>query len=478
VENITTVIKELKVHLTEGPKQTISMSNTDFGIIEHKKLVAKSRMTVVPAAEGAVIFEGEILFRAKRIKFENDLVSLYTPRLMEIVQRVNPSLRLVNSECHTWLRCESLYSKCDLKPDLFSAHYSLVEFLSAYENAPKCSVDRFFGKFTSWESRCSIHCIWEGKTTIDMEGFGEACKYLQIAGHNILNHNDVLPQLKGVLFDKTEFWMITSCGTDIESLVKCKWSQGGSENLLLKFLQFEDPWMDASDDLCQNYDVAIADPSQSADSAYLPSAFLGAGANGRVFKLKLKADQKQKSDAPNFATPHPVLKVVVGTRSKSVEVEYRKMLKLLKREVVAPIVFPIIDNSYSYGIINGVEYAGYLLECKGEKLERDKAHKHKTKLAEALFRLHKNDVIHGDPRIENALLLQGQVKWIDFRDSIEVIAMKQLQTDVTILYKSLGGNEELAADKILEYAKDIKIDTLLGIFNILDIKGGSESESL
>lgn len=112
---------------------------------------------------------------------ENALVSLYTPSLIEIVKRVSSNLKLVNSEHNAWIQCNSKPSY-NLKPDLFTAHHHLIHFGAAYENAPECTTARLFGKFSNWECRTSIHCIWEAKWKINMSAFGEICKYLQIAG--------------------------------------------------------------------------------------------------------------------------------------------------------------------------------------------------------------------------------------------------------------------------------------------------------
>lgn len=263
-------------------------SNNDHGQSIYDSLMLSGNIRDAPEGEGPAIISPDIYGAALQLGYdqqrphENVLVNLYTPSLIQVVVQVNPGLRLVNSEYFQWLRCMSGNPKADMKPDLFSAHHSLVEFSPAYRNAPECDMSRLFGKFVSWECRASIHCIWDAKWSIDMAAFGEKCKYLQITGEDSVDHNGVVLRLKGVLFDIHEFWMIHSSGSTIVDVVKCKCNQPGSRQLLADFLGVVDPWISAVSDLCQKLNVEIVDFSLSG---HKQSAFLGAGANRRVFKL-------------------------------------------------------------------------------------------------------------------------------------------------------------------------------------------------
>lgn len=151
------------------------------------------------------------------------------------------------------------------------------------------------------------------------------------------------------------------------------------------------------------------------------SAFLGAGANGRVFKLSSGA----------------VIKMVVGRRSDEVEKEYRLMQQYQARADIQSLVFPVQDDTYRDGLVSGVAYAGYVLACEGDKITLPVSRTVKIQLADALHGLHACGVIHGDPRVDNALLLRGTLKWIDFRDSESVTAKVSRRRDVEILLRSL-----------------------------------------
>ena len=177
------------------------------------------------------------------------------------------------------------------------------------------------------------------------------------------------------------------------------------------------------------------------------SAWVGSGANGRVFRL-----QSGK-----------VIKVVVGKRSEEVEREYNSMERCLSLEGINAFVFPIIVGSYRRGSIREVDYAGYILACEGVQILPPVAPDIKRKLAEALYGLHANQIIHGDPRIQNALLLDGDVKWIDFREIDFVTTKVNRRRDVEVLLESLGGNVIGAKEQITLYVDFPSVDNLYGV---------------
>jgi hypothetical protein len=421
----------------------ISASNTDHGSFIFNTLQLTSNVKTAAERPGAeIIIPLDVIGTAVSMRDtkpkrpqENALVNLYTPYLAPVVKAVNPELELVNSEHYKWLRCMSGHRPSDMMPDLFSAHHSLVQFRGAYENAPVCAVDRLFGKFINWESRASIHCIWDAKWAINMEGFGEKCKYLQIAGEDCVDQNGVALKLKGVLFDVNEFWMIRSSGNTIVDLVQCKWSMPGSKQHLFEFLRGVDPWIEAATALCNALNVNIRNLSNTVDGQ---SAILGAGANGRAFKL----------------TNDQVIKIVIGRKSDEVEREFNMLHNLNGRAETLSVVFPVISNSYRSGSVGIVTYAGYLLSKEGTKITLPLTTATKIKLADSLYKLHLGDVIHGDPRIENALLLDGEVKWIDFRQSQIVTTKIGRRRDVQILYHSIGGLLSGAVEVIETYVNN------------------------
>ena len=436
----------------ERPTQTIlnrvSASNNDHGVAIYSSLMLTGNIKVSSDGAGSsiiadnLILEATLIYNQNPRPHEQHLVSLYTPTLIEILEEVSPDLRLVNSEYFQWFHCMSGYRKSDLKPDLFSAHHPLIQYSPPYNNAPTCAVRRLFGRFVGWENRSSIHCIWDAKWKIDMQAFGEKCKYLQIAGEDCVDHNGVALKLRGVLFDKDQFWMIKSSGNTITDVEICQWSQSGSKQLLIGFLQGSNPWLEAANALCEELGVTIVDYSSSEQDL---SAWLGTGANGRVFRLN----------------GGQVIKIVVGRKSNEVEKEYLLMLQYHKWEAITSLVFPVVEGSYHCGVMRGVQYAGYLLAQEGQQIPLPVTNNLKKELAASLCGLHSHDVIHGDPRIENVLVLDGAVRWIDFRLTETVTTKISKRRDVEILYTSLGGLVGSASEEIEAYSNGPTVEKLL-----------------
>ena len=456
IEKIGNSLERLIIRFEEKTPSTgfnkVTASYFDHGVYIHNCLELTSAVKIAPEGEGPAIISTELLNIAKaeynkpNRPHESVLVNLYTPSLMKVLEEVNPDLRLINSEQYKWLRCASGHRMADMKPDLFSAHHALVEFLPAYNGAPECAVPRSFGKFINWESRTSIHCIWDAKWQLDFAGFGEKCKYLQIAGEDTVDYDGCPAQLKGVLFDIASFWMINSRGGTISNVVKCKWSQYGSKQLLMEFLSIADPWLLAARALCNDLNVTIVDYTASN---LKQSAFLGAGANGRVFKL----------------TNGAVIKIVVGNESGEVEKEYIHMEHYQNNPEIRHLVFPVVARSLHMGAVNDFYYAGYLLQREGTKLMRPVSQSTKSDLANALYGLHSCGVAHGDARIENVLKVDDKLQWIDFRKSQILTNQINRRRDVETLLESVGGSLSSVKEELDEYVNNPTVQGLLAVLN-------------
>jgi len=71
-----------------------------------------------------------------------------------------------------------------------------------------------------------------------------------------------------------------------------------------------------------------------------------------------------------------------------------------------------------------------------------------AQLFQTLGALHEGGIVHGDPRLSNAIFVHGAVKWIDFRSS--VVAMSTVSTqmkrrDLSILVKSCCDEQNIVA---------------------------------
>jgi tRNA A-37 threonylcarbamoyl transferase component Bud32 len=242
--------------------------------------------------------------------------------------------------------------------------------------------------------------------------------------------------------------MITSVGSIIVNVIKGKWNQPGSKTILLKFLNTVDPWTDCTLQLCEVLGVNVKDGRYES----LPySALLGSGANGRAFELE---DGR-------------VMKVVIGKNSEKVEYEYGVMKILLSNEIASSAVFPVVVDTYKQGLsLHQEPYAGYLLKQVGKPLSLPLNLEMKTMVAKTLYLIHKSGHTHGDPRIQNVLLVGNEVKWIDFRETEFVTTKLSLTKDVNILYSSIHSNISslsFPSQLLEEYLKEQTEDKLISI---------------
>lgn len=214
---------------------------------------------------------------------------------------------------------------------------------------------------------------------------------------------------------------------------------------MIKFLQFNNPWLEATNRLCHALNVTIVDYTNTENDQ---SAWLGTGANGRVFRL----------------TNGQVIKVVLGARSNEVEEEYLMMLKCCQSADMKSLVCPVVEGSYRIGEIGQTLYAAYyLLAQEGQRVPHPVSNENMANLAEILYRLHSQNLIHGDPRIQSVLVVEGSLRWIDFRLTDMVTTKINRKRDVTILYESLGGVLLDAAEDIEMYVKEPSSERLLRV---------------
>jgi hypothetical protein len=409
-------------------------SPADHGKSIYKQLAAINAISNVQPVDGEPsVFTSAEVAHAESLRSgnnENVLVSHFTPRLQEIVSSINPKMHLYNSEVHKWLQAPSGAAECEMKPDLFVAYDALVERRDPYKNAPECATPRQFGIFPCWSCRASLWCLFGAKWELSDTALGEKVKYLECCGANCRLWADETPTLKLILFDAKEFWMIEGKSTSITKITKCPWDRPGSWAAFRSFVQTPDPWMNSVDYLLQ--DLAL----QLKTVAMNESQILGAGAYGRAFWLE---DGR-------------VLKVAVGPDAGSLEGEYNLLLRLQRNDKTRHFIIPIVEDTYRHYKIDGVSFTGYVLESKGEKITSScpRLTHHQvtdknltpsaqmTRLVTFLHQLHQTGHVHGDPRIDNILSLNGELKFIDMMQTT-LFSITAKVNDFTLLFNSLTG---------------------------------------
>lgn len=145
-----------------------------------------------------------------------------------------------------------------------------------------------------------------------------------------------------------------------------------------------------------------------------------------------------------------MLKVTVGPSAAKLEKEYKIIQSIQNNPQTAHFVIPVVPDSFRYCRSSEVCCAGYLLEYEGVKFESSCPRLNNRMVANSspldveitlvrsLLALHKSGIIHGDPRVDNVLLKNGQLKWIDFMESQYCDAHARVE-DFVLLFSSLAG---------------------------------------
>jgi len=339
---------------------------------------------------------------------EKFLVAYFTPFFINLVKEVDPNMVFVNSEYYSWLQGLSGDNTNPGKPDGFIVDKSLVNFRGPYKGAFVCA-EQIFGELASWGVRGSINSIWDAKKKVTLAGYADLCNYLRRCGDGGRCYDGSSMNLKGVVYDAEECYLVKGIGNTITHTTVFNWTDAGSYDLLKTFISHSDPWTKCLHALCDMLGVKVAVPvTTNAVTAQFGSSFLGLGACGRVFRVFYPV-----GDSIVYA-----MKLVISTddeqsRINEVENEYEQ-LNNAKGEGVIPVVL----DSFKSGFVKSNSktlFGGYLMSVVGCPLENNKTNV--KKMLESLNGLHKRGIYHGDARIQNVVQWEDTIYWVDFRTS-------------------------------------------------------------
>ena len=179
------------------------------------------------------------------------------------------------------------------------------------------------------------------------------------------------------------------------------------------FLEFViealNPWIRLLRSACDVFNVKLLDTD----------AFLGAGANGRVFKVRRE--------------DNTIVALKIITRDLGLQmVESQKMRDAAGTGVVATVMeeYKFLDDG------NG---AGMLIFPIGEPISRESLTEPTVmNIVRNLFILHSYGIQHGDPRLPNLIQVNGRILWIDLMYSMFDRELRW-EKDATILSRSILG---------------------------------------
>jgi len=165
---------------------------------------------------------------------------------------------------------------------------------------------------------------------------------------------------------------------------------------------------------------------------------LGKGTFGRVFKVSQEVEGRQIFKA---------LKLVLPGDGFGNNLDLLKEKQSLGKaaEVLADSVARA-DDFHAFGTMG----AAMILNDIGTAVPRDAW----GQVFSSLGALHERNILHGDPRLANAIYVEGAVRWIDFRNSVVAVnngLLSLKRNDLEILVKScrheMGTTREIDLDQ-------------------------------
>jgi hypothetical protein len=409
---------------------------------------------------------------------EAAFVALVTPKLMSICANI-PDMVLVNGEDYKWIRTASGYSAHEQKPDLFLCHQAcwksrtppagqsrtaLFARQIREDYAKSGATDYFRYGTCAWELRHGLACMFEAKLQIETaKNYGEIHPKVQ----NLLLHAPLGSSyvVRVVLFDKKEFRLLTFSSQSLVSVRSLSWIEPGSRQDLQQFLSPTLPLFFQSLSLfCMQNHITLM----------VPDAFLGNGATGYAFRVKSRpvefvSSSTGTSDAgavmsSGLSRGPPIVPVSDGhvlkisnySGASLVTLEFRVFSEILEHvsklplgQMLAPLLprltspllshrLPIVHDSYlavgfTFGPVGAsmwVEYTNATSAVAKFALFRE--------IVAALVVLNQAGVMHGDARLENLIIVDKQLMWIDFQKAIiKTLTADDTAVEFLVLAKSL-----------------------------------------
>jgi len=344
-----------------------------------------------------------------KLKPEKALVAAMTPFL----ERIFAPRCVVNSEGSPW---PSLADK--LKPDVFvGAHTGVYKSRVSETKSVDVQVLRGaqplarFGP-CYWDLRDSVF-IGECKLKVKNDGVGELL--------NKLGHLDTTvhmnARMRGFIFDAEECWLIESIAMKGVTLKRVPWTAGGSEKEIRNFFSWNQGWH-AITDMCQRLNVEIVQGEP----------YLGMGARGRVFRVR-RVDGHPED--------HHALKVVQAKDQQNVKKEHARLMHEAEIGRCPLLVRPTSLLHRIDGLL------GYTMQPIGRSVRSLWNPNLIPDAMNSLRALHCYGLLHGDPRLENLLLVDSPATpyvWadvVDMMDGIASVGHLHYQGDMAVLVRSI-----------------------------------------
>jgi hypothetical protein len=390
------------------------IQDTTPAALGNKTLAAlhlSNRVEDFTGGDGDAVLDEEQQRALLLCKSEAEVVKFLTPFLWQL--RVTGDAAdpcrcvLVNSENMAWLDNLAFPLRgMRLKPDLFVAPHVCVWTQPGL--ATQGSGDCFlFGRLADprLQRDGCVRELYEAK-------FGDLTE--KHFGELVMYHRLIPGECRGMLFNERGFWLFSSYAAQPVAMVRSHWTTPGSANRVRHFLGHAPPppppppFIPLLRRLLT--DLGLRPANAAVGDAC--TAFLGAGATGRVFAVL-------RSTPAAEGGVRMALKVVpagAGADDPSealcnLGTEFEALVNAASRG--APVVAPVPGSLVLVPPLGG----GFLLSRCGAAF--DAGSKSATMAAFAsLAALHSRGIVHGDARLANLILVDEQPAWIDLAAGI------------------------------------------------------------
>jgi hypothetical protein len=384
---------------------------------------------------GGVVFSEEDVHVAAQ--FNKGQEKEFNVFLVPRVAGALPGNRVIAlSEEIPWLVVNSKHAKLNKKPDFtvlskafYSPHPAPEDQHVAARQQYKENYSFRFGVPATMDSKCSFLA---GETKIPDNAqrrptpahLGTAIIYgliLRDLRKTAYRHQAV-PIL---LVTPTEFWLV-EVGVFALGLSIWRWDQPGSMEALSQFVP-KAPF-DELDELCSEAKVQVADPLDTSTPTVL-----GLGGSAVVFRvLPIGTDRPRSRD-------YQALKVIEfngGEEDLLLQTEHSLLQSHADICACKLLVRP------QGPVVSTKRLSGFVMAPVGSPVTHEvlalRGFPTASNVLDALVALHQHGHVHGDPRISNVLMIEGdQLMWIDFRLGFPQSVLAAQQRDVALLLKSL-----------------------------------------
>jgi hypothetical protein len=335
---------------------------------------------------------------------------------------------LVNSERVGWIPQVPGAPQFNRKPDFFAAPlylyygekaYAADRLVDAKLRALRQITPMKYGGMP-WNVRDLLDMTIEVKEKYGTVGLGELEIYLGFIAKDL---PDRCFEARGMFIWDKGFILTKSFGGKVHHITKALWHTPGSKDLISAFVLGRPP---------NPHKLAIELLCRDNNLTPEPCGYLGRGTRGVVIKCRSHGELV-------------ALKVVVGQDNVD---EIEKELELLanfskKADIITPcscLLRAVDVNPTGVGSAGHIKIpcAGYLMKSVGVPAPHSSLSE-KIAIVVSLNGLHKANIVHGDARLTNVVLVDEKLLWVDLMAGSHCIATSDYKADMRSLLRSLYG---------------------------------------